>query len=54
MAYHSTILPQLLKLVPRHEFEMLAGRRHKGCRLCSVTRWAQFVALVLGQLSGRC
>ena len=54
MAHHSTILAQLLKLVPRHEFEALAGRFHKGRRLRSMTRWAQFVALALGQLSGRC
>ena len=54
MAHHNTILSQLLKLVPRHEFEALARRFHKGRRLRSMTRWAQFVALALGQLSGRC
>ena len=54
MAHHGTILSQLLKLVPRHEFEALARRFHKGRRLRSMTRWAQFVALALGQLSGRC
>ena len=32
MAHHSTILAQLLKLVPRHEFEALARRFHKGRR----------------------
>ena len=54
MAHYSTILSQLLKLVPRHEFEALARRHHKGRRLRSMTRWAQFAALALGQLSGRC
>ena len=54
MAYRSTILAQLLKLVPRHEFEALAKRHRKRCRLHSMTRWAQFAALALGQLSSRC
>ena len=53
-AHHNTILSLLLKLVPRHEFEALARRFHNGRRLCSMTRWAQFTALALGQLSGRC
>ncbi len=52
MAHHSTILAQLFKFVPRHEFEVLARRRHKGRWPRSMTRWAQFVALA--QLSGRC
>ena len=30
MTHHNTILAQLLKLVPRHEFEALARRFHKG------------------------
>ena len=54
MAHHSTILPQLLKLAPRHEFEALARRFHKGRRLRSMTHWAQFAALALGRLLGRC
>ena len=37
----------------RHEIEARAKRHHKGRKLCSMTRWAQFVALALGQLSGR-
>ncbi len=54
MAHHGTILSQLLKPVPRHEFEALAQRCHEERRLRSMTRWVQFVALALGQLSGRC
>ena len=30
MAHHSTIIAQLLKLMPRHEFEALARHFHKG------------------------
>ena len=33
MAHHGTILSQLLKLVPRHEFKALARCHHKGRRL---------------------
>lgn len=54
MAHHSTVFAQLLKLVPRHEFETLANRHHEGQRLRRCTRWSQFVALSLGQLAGRC
>lgn len=48
MVHHSTILTQLLKLAPRHEFEALTRRFHKGRGLRSMTRWTQFVALALG------
>ena len=54
MAHRSTILAQLLKLVPRHEFEVLAKRHRKRCQLHSMTRWAQFAALALGQLPNWC
>jgi hypothetical protein len=30
MAHCNTILSQILKLVPRHEFEALANRHHSG------------------------
>ena len=53
MAHHSTVFGQLLKWVPRHEFETLANRHHKGQRLRRCSRWSQFVALGLAQLSGR-
>ena len=50
MAHHSTVLAQFLKLVPRHEFESLAKRHHKGRKLRSMTRWNQFVAMSVAQL----
>jgi putative transposase len=53
LAHHNTVLSQLLKLVPRHEFETLAHRHHEGARLRKMTRWSQFVAMALAQLSGR-
>jgi len=53
LAAYSTILSQLLKVLSRHEFEAAARRHHRGRKLRSMTRWNQFLALVVGQLSGR-
>ena len=53
MAHTSTVLAQLLRLVPRHEFQSLAKRYHRGQRLRKSSRWDQFVALLMAQLSGR-
>lgn len=53
MSHHNTIFSQILKLVPRHEFEALANQHHTGRILRKMTRWSQFVALGLAQLSGR-
>lgn len=53
MAHHSTVLSQLLKVLPRHEFEAAARRHHRGRKLRSTSRWDQFIALVVGQLTGR-
>ena len=53
LAHHNTVFSQLLKLVPRHEFETLANEHHAGRRLRKMSRWSQFVAMALAQLSGR-
>ena len=53
MAHHNTVFSQLLKLVPRHEFETLANEHHAGRKLRKMTRWSQFVAMALAQFSGR-
>ena len=53
LAHNNTVFAQLLKLVPRHEFETLAKQHHEGRRLRKMTRWSQFVAMALSQLSGR-
>ena len=53
MAHHNTILSQILKLVPRHEFDRLA-KCHDGARRSdAMSRWTQFVAMSTAQLSGR-
>ena len=53
MCHHNTGFSQFLKLVPRHEFERLANAHHSGRSLRAISRWDQFVALMMGQLAGR-
>ena len=53
MAHCNTILSQILKLVPRHEFEVLANRHHSGRSFRRASRWSQFVTMAMAQLSGR-
>jgi hypothetical protein len=53
LAHHNTVFSQILKLVPRHEFESLARKHHQGRKLRKMTRWSQFVSLGLAQLAGR-
>jgi len=53
MSHSNTVLAQLLKLLPRHEFEKLANGVDGKVRSTALTRWSQFVALTVGQLNGR-
>ena len=53
MAHHNTIFVQLLRFLPRHEFEAEARQHQRGQGLRVMSRWAQFVALGLAQLTGR-
>ena len=53
MSHSNTVLSQLLKFVPRHEFEKLAKAHHSGRAFRSASRWSQFVCLATAQLSGR-
>jgi len=53
LSHHNTVFSQLLKWVPRHEFETLANQHHAGRKLRKMTRWSQFVAMALAQLAGR-
>lgn len=53
MAHNNTVLSQVLKLVPRHEFQNLAKQHHEGQSLRRISRWSQFVCLLMAQLSGR-
>ncbi len=53
MAHNGTVFAQLLKLVPRHEFEGLAREHGSGRKARKLTRWSQFVAMGMAQLAGR-
>lgn len=53
MSHCNTILNQILKIIPRHEFESLAAKNHSGRKFRTTNRWSQFTAIVLAQLSGR-
>jgi hypothetical protein len=53
MSHCNTILSQILKFVPRHEFETLAKQHHTGRAVRTASRWSQFVGLTMAQLNGR-
>jgi putative transposase len=53
MTHLNTVFSQILKLVPRHEFEALAKAHHKGRSFRTASRWSQFVCLSMAQLTGR-
>jgi len=53
LAHDSTVFSQLLKFIPRHEFETLAKKHHSGRSFRTASRWSQFVTMAMAQLSGR-
>lgn len=53
MAYHDTVLSQLLKIFPRLDFEKLVKNHDGKRRSDAFSRWSQFVALSSAHLSGR-
>ncbi|RLA40622.1 MAG: IS4 family transposase [Gammaproteobacteria bacterium] len=53
MAHHSTVFSQIFKLIPRHEFEVLANKHHSGRSFRTASRWSQFVTMAMAQLAGR-
>ena len=53
MTHCNTIFSQILKLIPRHEFETLAKEHHSGRAFRTSSRWSQFVTLGMAQLAGR-
>jgi len=53
MAHHNTVLSQLLKLLPRHQFDSLSKQHDSTRRSDALPRWSQFVALATGHLGGR-
>ena len=53
MAYHPTVLSQLIQSVPRLEFEKLAQAHDGARRSDALSRWSQFIALAVGHLGQR-
>lgn len=53
MPHCSTVLSQIVRIFPRHEFQALANKYHVGQKFRSFSRWTQFVALLTAQLTGR-
>ena len=53
MAHHNTILSQILRLVPRHEFKSLEIKHDSKRRSDAMSRWTQFVSMAIAQLCSR-
>ena len=53
MAHNNTLFSQILKFIPRLEFESLAKAHHTGRSFRKASRWSQFVTLAMAQLTGR-
>lgn len=53
MGHINTVLAQMVKIIPRHEFEQLAGEHHRGRSFRRASRWSQCLSLMIGQLAGR-
>jgi putative transposase len=53
VAHCSTVLSRIVRIFPRHQFQTLARKHHVGQKFRSFSRWAQFVALLTAQLTGR-
>lgn len=50
-SHQNTVFHQLLKPILRQDFERLAKQYHQGQKLRSATRWDQFIAILMSQLS---
>jgi hypothetical protein len=53
MAHCNTVLSQIASFLPRHEFEKLAKIYHVGQKFRSYSRWSQFTAMLIAQVTGR-
>jgi len=53
MAYHNTLLSQIVKLVLRLEFERLANKVDGRRRSNAMSRWSQILALSVGHFASR-
>ena len=53
MGYCSTVVGQLLRVFPRHEFEQVRRAVQPKKHRRALSAWTQFVAMLVGQLAGR-
>lgn len=53
MAYHNTILAQMLQLVSRLEFQSIVKRHHGDFRVRTLRCWDQFIYMLIGHFSNR-
>lgn len=53
MAHCNTILNQMLKLLPRHQFQQCVNDHQGDKKVRSLSCWAQFVSMAFGQLAFR-
>ncbi len=53
MAHYNTIISQITSHISRHDFDYHANIHHSGQKFRSYNRWSQFMAMLIGQLSGR-
>lgn len=53
MAHCNTVLSQIVRIFPRHEFQSLACTHHVGQKFRSFSRWSQFIAMLTAQLTSR-
>lgn len=53
MAYTNTIMNQVLKYIPRHEFQSCVDRHQGDKKVRNLSCWSQFVSMLFGQLTQR-
>jgi hypothetical protein len=53
VAHYNTIPHQIITLIPRHVFDRHALLHHSGQKFRSYNRWSQFMAMLIGRISGR-
>lgn len=53
IAHYNSTLKQITSFIPRHDFEYHANNHHQGLKFWLYNRWSQFMAMMIGQLSGR-
>ncbi|WP_281648760.1 DUF4372 domain-containing protein [Parendozoicomonas sp. Alg238-R29] len=53
MKYHNSVFQQLLKTIPRHQFQKVVDRHNGDHRIRTLSCWTQLVAMMFAQLASR-